>query len=221
MEKRVGFGPRFAAALIDLGVVAVVGFIAGAFSVGLAWLRLGPEELRSLPSSLRAAVQPPPAAAKAEEPKLAAVPKPQFQFYSLLPEREVMVSEDEVNRRVKATSSVPTPPRPAPAPTPGAPVVNAEPPPAPAPAAAPAPAQAPSEEVLMLQVAAFKAKGDAESLKAQLALKGMRAGIESATIKGENYHRVRLGPYRSIEQLQAARSRLKSSGFDSAVVRLK
>jgi cell division protein FtsN len=73
----------------------------------------------------------------------------------------------------------------------------------------------------MLQVAAFKARADAESLKAQLALKGMQAGIESATIKGESYHRVRLGPYRSIEQLQAARSRLKSSGYDSAVVRLK
>jgi cell division protein FtsN len=73
----------------------------------------------------------------------------------------------------------------------------------------------------MLQVAAFKAKSDAESLKAQLALKGMQAGIESANIKGESYHRVRLGPYRSIEQLQSARSRLKGSGYDSVVVRLK
>ena len=195
-----------------------LGFVAGAFSVGLAWVKLGPEELKSLGNSLHSAVQPPPAAAKAEEPKLAGVPKPQFQFYSLLPEREVMVSEDEVNRRVKASSSVPTPPKPAPAPAttpgPGAPVVNVEP-------AAPPPPHAASDEVLMLQVAAFKAKGDAESLKAQLALKGMQAGIETATIKGESYHRVRLGPYRSIEQLQAARSRLKSGGYDSAVVRLK
>jgi cell division protein FtsN len=193
-----------------------VGFVAGAFSVGLAWLKLGPAELQALTTSLKASVQAPPAA-KAEEPqKLSSVPRPQFQFYSLLPEREVMVSEDEVDRRTMASSSVPTSPRPAPgAPvtSPGAPVVAAASPPAPAPAAA--------EEVLMLQVAAFKARADAENLKAQLALKGMQAGIESANIKGEAYHRVRLGPYRSIEQLQSARSRLKSSGYDSVVVRLK
>jgi cell division protein FtsN len=192
-------------------VLFVVGFIAGAFSVGLALLKYGPEELKALTTSLQAAAKPEVVAKAEESPKHAGVPRPQFQFYSLLPEREVMVSEDEVNRRAKATSSVPTPPRPAPVAAPAA----AEPPPAPAPAAVPA------DEVLMLQVAAFKARADAESLKAQLALKGMQAGIESATIKGESYHRVRLGPYRSIEQLQAARSRLKSSGYDSAVVRLK
>jgi cell division protein FtsN len=188
-----------------------VGFIAGAFSVGLAWVKLGPPELKALGASLQMAAQP-PAVAKAEEsPKHAGVPKPQFQFYSLLPEREVMVSEDEVDRRSKASSSVPSP-RP-PAAPPGAPVAAAE-----TPAAAPA---QPADEVLMLQVAAFKAKADAENLKAQLALKGLQAGIESANIKGESYHRVRLGPYRSIDQLQSVRTRLKSGGFDSVVVRLK
>lgn len=194
-------------------VLFVVGFVAGAFSVGLAWVRLGPPELKALTASLQAAAQPAPAAAKPEEPpKRSGAPRPQFQFYSLLPEREVMVSEDEVNRRAKASSSVPSP-RPPAAPPPGAPVAATETP--------PAPAAAPADEVLMLQVAAFKARADAESLKAQLALKGMQASIESANIKGESYHRVRLGPYRNIEQIQSARSRLKGSGFDSVVVRLK
>ena len=35
MEQRVGFGPRFAAALIDAAVVAVVGFVAGAAICGM------------------------------------------------------------------------------------------------------------------------------------------------------------------------------------------
>lgn len=35
MEKRTGFGLRFAAALIDLAIVAVVGFVAGAAIGGL------------------------------------------------------------------------------------------------------------------------------------------------------------------------------------------
>jgi cell division protein FtsN len=196
-------------------VLFTVGFIAGAFSVGLAWVKLGPPELKALSASLQAAAQAPPAAKAEEPPKHAGVPRPQFQFYSLLPEREVMVSEDEVDRRAKASSSVPSPRPPAAAP-PGAPVVTAETPPAPP--AQPAPH---ADEVLMLQVAAFKAKSDAENLKAQLALKGLQAGVESANIKGESYHRVRLGPYRSIEQLQSVRSRLRNGGFDSVVVRLK
>ena len=41
MEKRVGFGPRFAAALIDMGVVAVVGFVAGATIGGLLGRGIG------------------------------------------------------------------------------------------------------------------------------------------------------------------------------------
>jgi cell division protein FtsN len=189
-----------------------VGFVAGAFSVSLAWVKYGPAELKALTASLQTAAQP-PAAAKAEPPaKNAGVPRPQFQFYSLLPEREMMVSEDEVDRRARATASAPAGTRPATAAPAGAPVTTSEPGTPPAAAA---------DEVLMLQVAAFKAKADAESLKAQLALKGMQAGIESASIKGESYHRVRLGPYRSIEQLQAARARLKGNGYDSVVVRLK
>jgi uncharacterized RDD family membrane protein YckC len=35
MDRRAGFGVRFAAALIDLGIVAVVGFIAGAATGGM------------------------------------------------------------------------------------------------------------------------------------------------------------------------------------------
>jgi len=41
MEKRTGFGPRFAAALIDLGIVAVVGFVAGAAVGGLLGRGIG------------------------------------------------------------------------------------------------------------------------------------------------------------------------------------
>ena len=73
----------------------------------------------------------------------------------------------------------------------------------------------------MLQVAAFKSAADAESLKAQLALRGLQAAVQSVTINRETLYRVRLGPYRGIDQLKAARERLKSNGYDSVVVRLK
>lgn len=41
MEKRIGFGPRFAAALIDMGLLAVVGFFAGATIGGLLGSGIG------------------------------------------------------------------------------------------------------------------------------------------------------------------------------------
>ena len=41
MEKRVGFGPRFAAALIDLSIVAIVGFVAGAAIGGMLGRGIG------------------------------------------------------------------------------------------------------------------------------------------------------------------------------------
>jgi cell division protein FtsN len=73
----------------------------------------------------------------------------------------------------------------------------------------------------MLQVGAFRSAADAEGLKAQLALKGLQAAVQSATINRDTIYRVRLGPFRGIEQLKGTRDRLKSSGYESVVVRLK
>jgi cell division protein FtsN len=198
-----------------------VGFIAGAFSVGLAWLKYGPEELRNLTASLQAT----PAA---EETKGGAdrhngAPPPKFDFYSLLPDMEVAVPDDEVDRRARAAQPAPAAAPPPPAPAPGVPVVTATPAPAPAPtppAPAPHPAAA-GDEVLMLQVGAFRSAADADGLKAQLALKGMQAVVQSATINRDTIYRVRLGPFRGIDQVKGARDRLKSSGYESVVVRLK
>jgi len=199
-----------------------VGFIAGAFSVGLAWLKYGPEELRDLTASLQAT----PAAeeAKGTEDRNNAAPPPKFDFYSLLPDMEVAVPDDEVDRRARAAQPAPAAPPPAPVAAPGAPVVAATPAPAAAPPAAPTPAPpvaVAGDEVLMLQVGAFRSAADAESLKARLALKGLQAAVQSATINRETIYRVRLGPFRGIDQLKGARDRLKSSGYESVVVRLK
>jgi len=188
-----------------------VGFIAGAFSVGLAWLRLEPADVQALTAGLTAPAQP--AAPAAEDDERNAVPKPQFQFYSLLPGMEVVVPDDEVDRRSGAAPAQPAAPTPPPAATPPPAVAAATP--------APPPAAKPADEVLMLQVAAYKNGADAEGLKARIALRGLEAVVQSVTIDKETFYRVRLGPYRGIEQLQGARERLKKNGYDSVVVRLK
>jgi cell division protein FtsN len=68
-----------------------------------------------------------------------------------------------------------------------------------------------------LQAGSFTNTGDAESMKARLALLGMQASIQSADIPGKGtYYRVRLGPYRSNDELNKANATLKQNGINDA-----
>ncbi|MBI5428881.1 MAG: SPOR domain-containing protein [Nitrosomonadales bacterium] len=79
---------------------------------------------------------------------------------------------------------------------------------------------APAYEPQILQVGSFSSADDAEKLKAKLALIGTEAHIVTANVpdKGVRY-RVRLGPYRSAEEMNRARGFLKQNGMDSTPMR--
>jgi cell division protein FtsN len=66
---------------------------------------------------------------------------------------------------------------------------------------------APGErETFFLQAGAFHNAPDADNLKAKLALVGVEAIIQTATLPDKGVmHRVRVGPYASIEELNRAR----------------
>jgi cell division protein FtsN len=189
----------------------LLGVIFGAFSVGYAWVKLGPEELRQLLASKpAAAAKPDPRTAEkeADKDKAGAAPKPQFSFYTVLPEMEVLVSDEEVNRRARQPSIA------AGQPAPAAPTAPA------APAQAPPPAA--QSETLLLQVAALKKPEEADRMKAKLALLGVKAEVQSVSINNEAvFYRVRVGPFNNAAKLKDVRERLKGSGYDSVVVRLK
>ncbi|AZN38183.1 SPOR domain-containing protein [Iodobacter ciconiae] len=71
-----------------------------------------------------------------------------------------------------------------------------------------------------LQVGSFQNEQDADNLKAKLALLGIEARIQTSDIPGKGiWHRVRLGPFNSGNELDNARSQLKANGVDSAVVK--
>lgn len=91
-------------------------------------------------------------------------------------------------------------------------------PPAAAPATAPPPA--PATAARFLQAGAFQQAGDAENLRARLALLGFEANVQAADVpeKGRVY-RVRVGPYAQAEELNRAREALSQNGISTTVVK--
>ena len=150
--------------------------------------------------------------ARTKEVKAEERVKPRFDFYTLLPEMEVVVPDEEVA----------PPPAPAvqhPAAT-GKPVARHEPA---RPAATPGPAAtATPAETYLLQVGSFRNGEQAERFKAELALLGLETSIQKVTIDNKDtYHRVRVGPFRDTGSLNNARSRLAKQGIESRVIKIR
>ena len=74
----------------------------------------------------------------------------------------------------------------------------------------------------VLQAGSFARFDDADRLRAQLTLNGFTAHIQKVTIEGKGeYHRVRLGPYRDIADLDNADRRLRNLGIQGLRLKVK
>jgi cell division protein FtsN len=86
-------------------------------------------------------------------------------------------------------------------------------------AAKDAPKDAPKEQYF-LQAGAFASAGDADNQKAKLALMGFEAKVETAEVDGKGtMHRVRLGPYGRLDDINRVRSTLATNGVDASLVK--
>jgi cell division protein FtsN len=85
------------------------------------------------------------------------------------------------------------------------------------------PASTPAgRETFMLQAGAFQSAADADNLKARLALLGFEATIETTRSADKGtWHRVRVGPYTSVEELNRTRDTLKQNGVQTTLVKLR
>jgi cell division protein FtsN len=73
-----------------------------------------------------------------------------------------------------------------------------------------------------LQAGAFQNAPDADNLKARLALLGVEATIQTTTLPGKGVrHRVRVGPYIAIEDLNRARDALKQNGIETTLIKVR
>lgn len=160
-------------------------------------------------------------------------PKPtQYDFYTLLPGQEVAVSDAELAasaraeaeaqaRAAKQAANAATGDAALPAPlgeTPAA--ANVTPASTQMPAAVTPPeTPAASDTRYILQAGAFGASGDAEAVKAKIAMLGLSARVESAAIGGKTVYRVRMGPYGSASELADAKAKLASGGLPAMAVK--
>jgi cell division protein FtsN len=79
--------------------------------------------------------------------------------------------------------------------------------------------QAASASQFFLQVAAFKSSEEADQMRARLAFMGFEAQISQGKRENLVFYRVRLGPYKSFEELNRVKTSLSDNGLESTVVR--
>jgi cell division protein FtsN len=79
-----------------------------------------------------------------------------------------------------------------------------------------------TKEVYFLQVAAFQSPADADNLKARLALAGIETQIQTATLPdGQVWHRVRVGPFSSQDELSKSRAALKENKLEANLIKVR
>jgi cell division protein FtsN len=124
--------------------------------------------------------------------------RPRYDFYTVLPEREVVVPDAEISAQAQAEQQAREQPE---APT------------------TPAPTAPTAGERYVLQAGAFRSISDAEALRARIALSGLIARVEAAQIGDDTVHRVRLGPYGSASDLESAKQQLAANGIEAVAIR--
>jgi cell division protein FtsN len=79
----------------------------------------------------------------------------------------------------------------------------------------------PARDVYFLQAGAFQNAADADNMKARLALMGVEAGIQTVAVPDKGMlHRVRIGPFGSLDELNKLKSSLKENGVQSTPIKI-
>jgi cell division protein FtsN len=159
-------------------------------------------------------------------PAESAPKKPQYDFYSVLSEKEVRIPDEQISAQARAEqqqkqqaaqqAQAAAAAQQQQAANPNAPAAVTENIQA-APATAVPPPAAGSG--YLLQVGAFPNAADAEALKAKLALQGFVANVQTVQVGNQTFHRVRLGPYRSATALESVQNRLASAGYKAIALK--
>lgn len=161
-------------------------------AVGLMFKGYLPEFKQQTPAVDSAAEESAGAALLDDDTESAAPKKPRYDFFTVLPEMEVVVPEQELQRKAKHK----------PEPVPESTVANVP----------------ESGAGYILQVGSFRSANEAEQMKARLAMMGSTATIQTVTVNGDTWHRVRIGPFKGARKAEEMRRMLSDNNIDTMVV---
>lgn len=125
--------------------------------------------------------------------------KPRFEFYKVLTDKQDAALPGQAGKTPvsKPVAAVPT--------EAAKPVADAA-----------KPVVATAKQTYFLQVGAFADQAEAEKLKANLIFDGMEVSVLSVNDPDKGLlHKVRVGPYSSVEEMNGARAKLKQKGIAS------
>jgi cell division protein FtsN len=120
-------------------------------------------------------------------------PRKNYDFYSVLPEMEVVIPDAEISAKARAEAAQPA--------------ANSATPPV------------TSTTRYLLQAGSYPSAKAADEVKAKLAILGFVAQVTPVTINGKTWNRVRLGPYASASQLETTKSALADNGFNAIALK--
>lgn len=193
------------------------GYILGLASAIAVWLYISQAPSPYLTEDKTASSQTPPKvttqpAAPKDTPankNTTQADKPRFDFYKILPGIEESSGEDLFE--------------PAPIPAPPKAAAVADRPERKSEKSAPEkPSASPTQKNLyFLQAGSFRNPNEAEKIKAELALLGVVASVQTGRAKDNSLlHRVRIGPFAKMDDLDRMRASLQMNGITASLVRV-
>jgi len=123
---------------------------------------------------------------KADKPK-----KPRYDFFTVLPEMEVVIPEQELKRKAKPLTNTSS--------------NNSN---------------TGDQDSYVLQTGSFRDASDAEQMKARLALLGSVATVQTVTVNAQTWHRVRIGPFKGARKADEMRRMLADNQIDTLVMKV-
>ncbi|MHC5347725.1 SPOR domain-containing protein [Metapseudomonas furukawaii] len=196
-----------------------IGLVIGGFVVFLNQLEPGRDEVRRTKPEQATGTganggkpQAKPTTPPPQEPV-----KPKYDFYTLLPESEVIVPPEAVPKETPPPVQPQKPVTPEEAAKLDAAraqaALNGEEVPPP-----PVVAKAPVTNQFFLQAGSFRKRDDADRVRAQIILLGQNVTVESGTVREETWYRVLVGPFANREQLSSAQKQLAGNGFSNLLL---
>jgi cell division protein FtsN len=72
----------------------------------------------------------------------------------------------------------------------------------------------------VLQAGSYKTFGDADRVRAQLAMQGIESKVQKVSVDTDTWHRIRIGPIKSLDELNRMRQKLRQADIEVLVIRV-